>query len=157
MLARAEFDAATLAWRERTTQMRSEHVAALEQRERTEAARVMKLALAKTAYDEECRQREVDAQAHNEELTTLVNDLAFDVESAIHQYVEIVPSNSVYPDAFPVSHDHEFSVATRELNLTVTVPLPAAIPSIKDQRWPQSSHSQSTSKITLYGWTSRSR
>jgi restriction system protein len=83
VLARAEFDAATLAWRERTTQMRSEHVAALEQRERTEAARVMKLALAKTAYDEECRQREVDAQAHNEELTTLVNDLTVDVESAI--------------------------------------------------------------------------
>src|ERR1035441_3385888 len=53
-------------------------------------------------------------------------------ESAIHEYVGIVLSNSVYPDAFPVSHDHEFDLSNRELRLTVTVPPPSDVPAIKE-------------------------
>jgi restriction system protein len=74
----------------------------------------------------------VGADARNQELNKLISNLAFDVGSAIHEYVGIVLSNSVYPDAFPVSHDHEFDLSSRELRLTVTVPPPSGVPSCRD-------------------------
>jgi restriction system protein len=86
-------------------------------------------------YRAECRQREADAEARNLALTRLINDLAFDVEAAIQEYVTIVLSSSVYPDAFPVDHDHDFDLTTRELRLSVTVPPPSAVPSVKEYRY----------------------
>jgi restriction system protein len=44
-------------------------------------------------------------------------------------------SNSVYPDVFPVEHDHAFALASRELTLTVSVPEPSTVPSIKAYRY----------------------
>jgi restriction system protein len=46
-----------------------------------------------------------------------------------------VLSNSVYPDAFPVTHEDQFNLATRELSLTVTVPPPSAMPTVKEYRY----------------------
>jgi len=46
-----------------------------------------------------------------------------------------VLSNSVYPEAFPVTHEHTFDLASRELALTVTVPEPATVPTIKEFRY----------------------
>ena len=83
---------------------------------RIEAERIQKLAAAKAAYDQECREREAQAEAHNQELAKLINDLAFDVEDAIQDYVGIVLSNSAYPETFPVDHAHQFDLSTRELN-----------------------------------------
>ncbi len=68
-------------------------------------------------------------------MTELINGLAFDVEAAIAQYVEIVLSNSVYPDVFPVTHNDHFDLATRELTLTATVPPPSAMPTVKEFRY----------------------
>jgi restriction system protein len=86
-------------------------------------------------YRAECRQREADAEDRNQALARLINDLAFDVEAAIQEYVAIVLSSSVYPDAFPVDHDHDFDLATRELRLTVTAPPPSAVPAVKEYRY----------------------
>jgi restriction system protein len=107
----------------------------MERREKEEAERLEKLAAAEARYRVECQQREAEASARNAELTKLINDLAFDVEAAIQEYVGIVLSNSVYPDVFPVEHDHEFSLATREVTLNVTVPAPSTVPSIKEYRY----------------------
>jgi restriction system protein len=133
--ARAEYEAASRHWHEHATRMHAEYTAALERREQAEAARVAKLAAARAAYEDECRQREIDPGARNQELAKLINELAFDVESAIQQYVDIVLSNSVYPDLFPVSYEHEFSLASRELTLTLTVPPPSAVPSVREYRY----------------------
>ncbi|MGH3628666.1 MAG: hypothetical protein ACRDRL_14680, partial [Sciscionella sp.] len=86
-------------------------------------------------YKIECDQREAEAGARNQELDKLVNDLAFDIESAIHEYVGIVLANSVYPDAFPVEHGYVFDLVTRELTLTVTVPPPSAVPTVKGYKY----------------------
>lgn len=86
-------------------------------------------------YKTECEQREVEAAAHNEKVARLINDLAFDVEDAIQEYVGIVLSNSVYPESFPVEYDHSFDLSTRELALRVTVPPPSAIPTTKEHRY----------------------
>lgn len=133
--ARTEFEAARQQWHAHATRMHAEYVAAMQKREQDEATRLKRLAEAKERYEQDCRQREADAKARNEELARLINDLAFDVESAIQQYVDIVLSNSVYPDAFPVTHDDQFDLITRELALTMTVPPPSAMPTVKEYRY----------------------
>ncbi len=79
--------------------------------EQNESDRLAKLAEAEATYKTECAQREAEAATQNDELTKFINDLAFDVEYAIEDYVGIVLSNSVYPDAFPVEHEHKFDLA----------------------------------------------
>ena len=133
--ARAGFEAARQQWHQQATRMHAAYVAAMQKREQDEAARLERLAEAKHRYEEECRQREAEAAARNEELTKLINELAFDVESAVQQYVDIVLSNSVYPEAFSVAHDGQFHLATRELTLTVTVPPPSAMPTVREYRY----------------------
>jgi restriction system protein len=132
---RAEHERATQQWQAYNTTLYSAHVAELERRTMAEQARLAKLAEAHADYQEQCRQRESDAEARNQELAKLINDLAFDVESAIQEYVSIVLSKSAYPDAFPVAHEHDFDLATRELTLTVTVPTPSSIPAVKAYRY----------------------
>jgi len=69
-----------------------------DRRDQAEQDRVRKLAAAGEVYQEECRQREVEAGTRNEVLSRFIIYLAFDVESAIQDYVGVVLSNSVYPD-----------------------------------------------------------
>ena len=133
--AQAEHAAAHRMWHQHATAMHADYVARQEQREKAETERLAKLAEAEAAYQADCRRREAEAEARNEELTKLIDDLAFDIESAIQEYVGIVLSNSVYPDAFPVQHDYEFNLTSRELTLTVTVPDPQSVPSVKEYRY----------------------
>jgi restriction system protein len=114
------------------------HAAYQQQAERSveaERDRQAKLAVAREAYARECREAEAQAAERNAALDQLINDLAFDVESAIEEYVGIVLSNSVYPGSFPVSHEHRFDLSTRELVLTVRVPQPSEVPTVRQYRW----------------------
>ncbi len=133
--ARAQYDQASRAWHEQATAMHAIYLARVTEYESAERARLMALVLAQARYDEECRRREQAAATQNTELDRFVNDLAFDVESAIQEYVGIVLSNSVYPDVFPVTHDHHFDLATRELTLTATVPAPSSPPTVKEYKY----------------------
>jgi len=147
--ARAEFEAARQQWHEYAVRMHAEHLAAQQRREQTEAARVMRLAEAKQRYELECGKRDADAAAHNAKLTELINGLAFDVEAAIAQYVDIVLSNSVYPDAFPGTHDDHFDLATRELTLTTTVPPPSSMPTVKEYRYVRAKDEITSSTLSM--------
>jgi restriction system protein len=113
----------------------AEHDRALEKHAAAEQDRLAKLAKAQERYQAECEQREADAHARNEQLAKFINDLAFDVPSAIGEYVGIVLSNSVYPDSFPVEHEHAFDLSTRELTMNVTVPEPSVLPTVKEYRY----------------------
>lgn len=133
--ARRAFDAARREWHELATAMHTQHVADLARYEDGERRRLAQLAAAEAAYRKECEQREALAAARNAELSAFINELAFDVESAIDEYVGIVLSNSVYPSSFPVSHAHSFTLETRELTLVTTLPEPSAMPSVKEYRY----------------------
>ena len=133
--ARSAHESARLKWHEEATAQHTAYVAEQARREGVEQRRLASLAAAESAYKEECLQREAEAEARNQELATFINELAFDVESAIREYVGIVLSNSVYPEAFPVSHDYQFSLDTRELTLTATVPEPSTIPAVKEYKY----------------------
>jgi restriction system protein len=133
--ARADYDRARREWHDKNTAMHSAHVAAMRHREEAERQRLAQLLAADARYRAECHQREAEAEARNRAVTKLINDLAFDVEAAIREYVGIVLSNSVYPEAFPVDHDHDFDLATREMRLLVTVPPPSAVSAVKEYRY----------------------
>ncbi|MFD8739634.1 hypothetical protein ACFV06_32645 [Streptomyces sp. NPDC059618] len=133
--ARAAFEKEHGDWEISRDALQNRYVEAVAQREKTEAKRVAKLSAAEGKYRRECEKREAEASAHNAELAKLINGLAFDVESAIQEYVGIVLSNSVYPEVFPVEHEHEFNLASRELTLTVSVPEAGAVPSVRGYRY----------------------
>lgn len=134
-VARTAFDAEHAAWRQTCAALHASKTAELDRRNQLEQQRVQSLVEAEAKYRQECRQRQAEAEERNKQLTQFINDLAFDVESAIQEYVGVVLSNSVYPDAFPVSYDHRFDLQTRELTLTVTVPEPGAVPAVKEYRY----------------------
>ncbi|MCX5286509.1 hypothetical protein [Streptomyces sp. NBC_00183] len=133
--ARTAFADAHRHWEQAKDAAHSSYVKKAAQREKSEAKRVAELSAAEEKYKQECEKREADASAHNAEVAKLINDLAFDVESAIQEYVGIVLSNSVYPEVFPVEHDHVFNLASRELSLKVSVPEPSSIPAVKAYRY----------------------
>jgi restriction system protein len=133
--AKAAHNKALQDWHEAATRQHAAHVQKLEDHKKAEADRVVKLAEAEKAYQNDCAQREEDAAQKNAELARFINDLAFDLEYAIRDYVGIVLSNSVYPDTLPVEHEYSFDLATRELTLQLNVPEPSALPSVKEYRY----------------------
>ncbi len=103
--------------------------------EQLEQQPVTSLATARASYQAECRQRELEIQAVNEQLDLLIANLGYDVEEAVQEYVSIVLGNSVYPECFPIEHDFTFNSALRELTLTVLVPGPQDVPNTKEYRY----------------------
>lgn len=134
-LAQAEYARVHRAWHDQCSGIHAAHVAAVGRREEAERMRLEQVSALQAKYRAECQQRQAAADARNQAVAKLINDLAFDVESAIQEYVGIVLSNSVYPEAFPVEHDHDFDLATRELRLAVSIPPPSALPAVKEYRY----------------------
>ncbi len=140
------------AWRSWQDEARRQHAAYREQvaaRERAEAERLEQLAAAEAAYRAECAEREDEAATKNEDLSKFINDLAFDVEYAIEDYVGIVLSNSVYPDTFQVEYEHTFDLSSRELTLRVSVPEPGALPSVKEYRYVKSKDEITSTQLSM--------
>jgi restriction system protein len=133
--AKAVHEAAYAAWHASATAQRQGYIAEQARREQTERDRVAKLAQAQAQYESDCRDREAAAMTQNADLDRFINDLAFDVESAIQDYVGIVLANSVWPDSFPVSIEHQFDLGTRELTLSATVPPPDDVPTVKEHKY----------------------
>ncbi|WP_329374591.1 hypothetical protein OG896_06235 [Streptomyces sp. NBC_00669] len=133
--ARTAFADAHHHWERARDAAHSSYVKKAAQRDKSEEKRVAELSAAEEKYRQECEKREAKASAHNAEVAKLINDLAFDVESAIQEYVGIVLSNSLYPEVFPVEHNHVFSLASRELSLEVSVPEPSSMSSVKAYRY----------------------
>ncbi|WP_116111978.1 hypothetical protein [Austwickia chelonae] len=113
-----------------------------------EADRLAKLDRARESYEVRRRAREAEAQSRNAEIEQLQNNLAFDLPEAIEEYVALVLSNSVYPETFPVQHSGTFDLPSRELALTVTVPLPSVVPTVKAYRYVKTKDTIQESALT---------
>lgn len=147
--ARAAHQAQHQSWVAYCQSLHGDHTAEAQRRAAAETDRLSKLAALQATYDEECRAREAQAAAQNAQVDKFINDLAFDVESAIAEYVGVVLANSVYPESFPVTYDHTFDLATRELRLTVTVPQPPAVPTVKEYRYVASKDEITTTSLPV--------
>lgn len=133
--AQLEFAAVHEAWRSEVASLPARQAQRDAEYQRAEAQRLNQLGAAKAAYDEQCRQREADVAESNAELDQLIANLGYDVDDAIQEYVAIVLGNSVYPDCFPVTHEFQFSSATRELTLKAVVPDPMLVPNVRAYKY----------------------
>ena len=129
---RADFDA-TIARR----------ASAAEEHSRAEADRLVKLEAERARYAAECAAREHEAAERGRALDELIANLGYGTVDAVQEYVAIVLSHSVYPDAFPVTHEFEFDPATAELRLRALVPGPTNVPEIRSYKF-----NKSTDEIT---------
>lgn len=126
--AHQEWQAEAAAIPDRQLRQRQDHDAA-------EQRRLEALQRARDQYRQECEEREAEAAKANEALDDLISGLQAGVDAVIQEYVGIVLSNSVYPDAFPVQYDFEFDSELKELMLTAVVPPPSTLPSTRQYRY----------------------
>ncbi|ANW62232.1 hypothetical protein BCA37_00160 [Mycobacterium sp. djl-10] len=104
-----------------------------------EKVRREKLAAAQADYQQQCAARERAVEEANQKLDAFRQALADGDPDAVDEYVGLVLSNSVYPDAFEVDHDYRFDAGLGELTIDVTVPPPAEIPTVKAYKYIASS------------------
>jgi restriction system protein len=133
--AQADFAEKYDAWQAAVNQLPAMRLKQMQEHQAREQHRLETLNHVRQAYEAECQQREAEARDANRELDKLISGLAANVDEAVQEYISIVLSRSVYPECFPVSHAFEFDSDTRELSLTVTVPTPADVPSVKEYKY----------------------
>lgn len=137
--ARQAFDVQYNQWKQSVTELERQHRVAQEAYADGERERVERLKHAREVYAAECAEREREATAANLRLDELISGLAYGVDSAVQEYVNVVLANSSYPDGFPVGYEHSFESGTGELTLTVEVPAPTEIPTVKAYKYTKSS------------------
>lgn len=109
-------------------ELQAQHAAA-------EKVRREKLTAAEAAYQQQCAERERAVHEANARLDAFRQALAVGDPDAVDEYVGLVLSNSVYPEAFQVDHDYSFDAGFGELTVDVTVPPPADIPTVKSYKY----------------------
>lgn len=127
------------AWQEATADLPGLREAQAAEYEALEAKREAELEAETTRYEAECAAREAEVAEQNAELDELISGLAYGTVDAVQEYVGIVLANSVYPEWFEVVHSAEFDAGNAELKLTVTIPGPDRVPTLKGYRYVKSS------------------
>ncbi len=133
--AQAAFAEQHAAWQTEVAQLPTAQLRQMQQYQEIEQERLAQLAVVREQYEAECRARETEVEQENAELDDFIGRLASNDEEAVQEYVAMVLGNSVYPECFPVEHEHHFDSALRELSLTVSVPAPNAVPSVKEYKY----------------------
>lgn len=148
-LATATYESDHEQWVATVAAATAQHARSQARRDASEVKRLEKLGVAEEKYRKQCAQRDEEARQQDAQVDQLVNDLAFDVESAIEEYIGIVLSNSVYPEAFAVEYDYRFDLVSRELILTVEMPDPSAVPAVKEYRYVKSKDEITSTALTM--------
>jgi len=129
--ANTRFAAVHDAWQTEAGQVPMRQFEQMEDHRRAEEVRRAGLEAHMTTYREECDQRQREADADNAELERLIQDLAAGKPDAVEEYFGIVFGNSVYPDGFPGVQNHSYDATTHELVVTLQLPSPEQIPTVK--------------------------
>ena len=137
--ATAAHEAAVMQWKSALAEAEAARKARENWHAEQEAKRVSALQTERARYAKECAEREAAAAERNNEIDQLITDLGYGAVHAVHEYVSIVLSNSVYPAHFPVEHDFEFDPATAELRLRALVPSPDKLPTTSAHKYTKSS------------------
>ncbi len=133
--ARAHFEQAHRAWQTEMASLPGRRDAAFETQAKAEQLRVERLEAERTRYAAECAARDAEVAEQNASLDALIANLGYGATEAVEEYLSIVLSNSVYPEAFPVRHEFTFDPSTAELALRCLVPGPGEIPTTKAYKY----------------------
>lgn len=133
--AREDHAAALREWEAAKARIGSDYEAAHNAHRSKEEGRIRELEKERQRYKHECEAREAEAAARASEVDQLIADVGYGVPEAIEEYISIVLGNSVYPAHFQVSHEHAFDAGSAELRLTVRIPPPDSVPSVKEYKY----------------------
>lgn len=133
--ARAAHEADVAAWQEEAAKLPGLQLQQMQSHDAREEQRLKELAAARGAYALECQARDAEVASTNERLDALISGVAAGEDQAIQEYVGIVLGNSVYPDVLEVEHEFAFDSSLNELELTVLVAAPEALPAEKLFKW----------------------
>lgn len=129
--AQAQHKAAYQAWQTEMASLPGRRAAAEEAHAKQEASRVEHLEAERARYAAECAARDAEVAQQNTDLDALIANLGYGTTEAVEEYLSIVLSNSVYPEAFQVRHEFTFDPGTAELALRCLVPGPEKVPTTK--------------------------
>lgn len=155
--AQAQFEQAHALWRGVLAEIPRQHQAAMEQYQAAEAERLQRLARDRQQYETDCGERRRVVEEENARLDDLIARLARSEPAAVDEYIGIVFSNSIYPDAISAESDIDFSYSSelRELSVTLVFPPPEAIPSTKSYRYVRASDELAETRLTQKDLTTR--
>lgn len=112
-----------------------------------EFARRNRLADAQARHEQLVADNQREVVETNAALDRLTDGLRTRRPDAMDEYVSIVLANSVYPDAFPVSHEHAFIGEDRELRVTALAPAPDDFPTVKAYRYNRTNDEITSTKL----------
>ncbi len=146
--ARAVHESTVAAWQAEVAAIPGRQFEQMQQHQQAEQARATELAQVQAQYDGECEAREREVAAHNAKLDEFIAKLAANDQGAVQEYIGLVLARSVYPDAFAVVHDFEYSPTDGELTIGLTVPSPDAVPSVKEHKYNKSKDEITSTSLT---------
>jgi restriction system protein len=133
--AEHEFAAIHQQWQEHAAQIPARQRAQMNAYQAAEQQRLSRLQADKAAYDQQCRERQHQADEKNARLDQLIRDLAAGQAAAVEEYFGIVFGNSVYPDYFGGVSSWKFDPATGELMVSFEFPHPEQLPTVRQYRY----------------------
>jgi restriction system protein len=134
-LATAAHEAIHRQWQDAVAAIPMRQLEQMTEHKNAEEERLKRLAEDKAKYDDECRQREAEAQRANDELDALIRDFEAGKAKAVEDYIGIVFGNSVYPEGFPWDVEYEYDESTRELRVDLHFPRPDELPTAKHYKY----------------------
>ncbi|MDQ4491230.1 hypothetical protein RBS60_13590 [Sinomonas sp. ASV486] len=137
--AQAEYQQAMQDWMAYRDSIPAQEAALKATHAAFEQKRLKQLKAETSRYEADCRERENEVAEHNASIDDLEAGLGYGAADAVEEYVGIVLANSLYPDHFPVQHEAQFDPATAELMLTVAVPAPNRVRTVKAYRYVKAS------------------
>jgi restriction system protein len=109
-------------------QAQAQHAAA-------EADRQRRFASAQEAYRQQCRQREAEVAAHNEEIDRFAQAFATADPAAVVDYFGLVLGNSVYPDDWPQKYRLAYIPESRQIVVEYELPDLGIVPAVREYRF----------------------
>ena len=133
--ARAAFAQRHAAWQVEAAAVPMRQLDQTNRHRAAEADRATKLAAERSAYDEECRQRQATVDAENAQLDDLIQRLSAGERNAVEEYFGIVFGKSVYPDAVSIDIEHSYRPDDKELEIRLRLPQPSDLPTAKGYKY----------------------
>jgi restriction system protein len=106
--------------------------------ETAEHTRKEQLAEARAKYDQECADREAAAQTHAQQVDELLGRVRQHDPEAVLDFIEAILESSDYPETYPVNFEFEHDADSREVTISVQVPAPAEMWTLKSAKWVKS-------------------
>jgi restriction system protein len=146
--AQAAFTQAHQQWQQAAAAVPMQQLTQLSEHKKAEDARQANLAADRARYDEECAQRQREADESNASLDELIRGLERGAPEAVEEYLGIVFGNSVYPAEWPWPPAYSYDADSKELSIQLEFPAPGDIESVRQYKYVRASDEITTTAQT---------